>query len=161
MFKANGDRARSNNCCFRSHYKTLQFLRKFLIPILNHLLQVTPTFIPILNDCGERNREVIITLRPHLPIRVASVKVDLVSLRNQLIDEICVVGEQEFSECGLIFKKNHRVGRPLRFKLMTSCATGDKSKTQEETYQLLHGFYGPPNGFWLKHDFPIIKVHIS
>ena len=125
----------------------------------NNITQVTPTYIPI-NDCGERDREVIITIRPHLPIRVKPVKIDIVSPTTKLIDEICVVGDKEgFQDCGIVFETGHRVGRPIRFKLMTNCGTGDQSKTLAATYQLQHSFFDLNiNRFWVNHQFPTIKV---
>lgn len=120
---------------------------------------MSPTFIPI-NDCGEKDREVIVTLRPHLPIRGKPVKIDIASPATKLIDEICVVGDREgFHDCGMVFEPGHRVGRPLRFKLMTGCGTGDKSEKLDGTYQLQHSFTDfNINSFWVNHQFPIIKV---
>ncbi len=128
------------------------------------IVQVTPTFIPIINDCGERDREVIITLRPHLPIRGKPVNIDIASPTTKLIDEICVVGDKEgFQDCGVVFQPGHRVGRPMRFKLMTNCATGDKSATLDATYELQHNFFdfNKTNRFWVNHRFPQIKVGLS
>ena len=98
-------------------------------------------------------------MRPHLPIRGKPVQVDIASSSNKLIDEICVVGEKEgFQSCGVIFEPGHRVGRPLRFKLMTSCGTGDKSQNLYTEYQLQNTFFGDINRFWVNHRFPTIKV---
>ena len=102
----------------------------------------------------------IVTLRPHLPIRGKPVKIDVASPSTKLIDEICVVGDKEgFEDCGMVFEAGHRVGRPLRFKLMTGCGTGDKSENLDATYQLQNSFFnGDINSFWAPHEFPIIKV---
>ena len=102
----------------------------------------------------------IITLRPHLPIRGNPVKIDIQSPTTKLIDEICVVGDKKgFADCGMIFQSGHRVGLPKRFKLMTSCATGDKSDTLDGEYRLTHSFFDRFNNiFWVNHPFPVIKV---
>ena len=125
----------------------------------NNITQVTPTYIPM-KDCGGIDREVIITIRPHLPIRVNPVQIGIASPKTRLIDEICVVGDQKnFQDCGIVFEPGHPVGRPIRFKLMTNCATGDEPKTLAATYQLGHDFFSLDiNRFWLKHWFPTIKV---
>ena len=106
----------------------------------------------------------IITLRPHLPIRGKPVNIDIASPTTKLIDEICVVGDKEgFHDCGVVFQPGHRVGRPMRFKLMTNCATGDKSATLDATYELQHSFFdfSKINRFWVNHPFPQIKVRLS
>ena len=131
-----------------------------------YIFQVTPTFIPIFNDCGEKDREVIITLRPHLPIRKKPVRIGIATPKNKkLIDEICVVGDKVgFQDCGIVFDKDHRVGRPLRFKLMTNCGTGDKEEfNQDDTYELQHNIFNFQliNRFWINHNFPVIKVSIE
>ena len=99
-------------------------------------------------------------MRPHLPIRGKPVKIDIASPTTKLIDEICVVGDKEgFRDCGLVFEPGHRVGRPVRFKLMTNCGTGDKSEKQDATYKLYYSFSDfNINRFWVNHPFPEIKV---
>ncbi len=125
------------------------------------IVQVTPTFIPI-NDCGARDREVIITLRPHLPIRSKPINIDMyIAKQSKLIDEICVVGDKGFKDCGVVFQPGHPVGQPMRFKLMTNCATGDKSATLNTNYELQHLYSENINEFWANHRFPKIKVGLS
>ena len=106
----------------------------------------------------------VVTLRPHLPIRGNPVNVAIYSPTSKLIDEICVVGDADgFQECGMVFQPGHRAGRPMRFKLMTNCATGDKSTTLDASYQLQphHGDVNLVNRFWVNHPFPEIKVRPS
>ena len=108
----------------------------------------------------------IITLRPHLPIRGKPVNIDIASPTTKLIDGICVVGDKEgFQDCGVVFQPGHPVGQPMRFRLMTNCATGDKSAKFNTTYKLHHGYFGMGlhniNKFWVNHDFPEIKVGLS
>ena len=116
-----------------------------------------------MNDCGKKGREVIVTLRPHLPIRVNPVYVAIASPRtdNKLIDEICVVGDADgFHECGMVFQPGHGVGQPMRFKFMTNCATN--SATVDATYQLQHSHHildpNQINRFWANYNFPKIEV---
>ena len=106
----------------------------------------------------------IITLRPHLPIRGKPVSIDIAlpTTTKPLIDEICVVGDKKgFQVCGVVFQPGHPVGQPMRIKLMTNCATGDKSATLNTTYQLQHLYSENFNKFWVNHDFPEIKVGLS
>ena len=147
-------------CTVRARFKTGSWSKWAASKRIYTGMEVTPTFIPI-NDCGETDREVIVTLRPHLPIRGNPVNVAVASPTTKLIDEICVVGDADgFHDCGMVFQPGHRVGRPMRFKLMTNCATGDKSATLEDTYQLQPGFFdfNKVNRFWVNHEFPEIKV---
>ncbi|XP_028406132.1 von Willebrand factor D and EGF domain-containing protein-like isoform X2 [Dendronephthya gigantea] len=146
-------------CSVRARFKTGSWSKWVSSNRIYTGMEVTPTYIPI-NDCGESDREVIITIRPHLPIRVRPVKIDIASPTTKLIDEICVVGEKEgFQDCGIVFETGHRVGRPIRFKLMTNCGTGDKSKTLAATYKLQHSFFDfNINRFWVNHAFPTIKI---
>ena len=104
----------------------------------------------------------IITLRPHLPIRGKPINIDMyIAKQSKLIDEICVVGDKGFTYCGVVFQPGHPVGQPMRFKLMTNCATGDKSATLDTTYKLHHRVFGMENRFWVNHRFPEIKVGLS
>ena len=87
--------------------------------------------------------------------------VAVASPTTKLIDEICVVGDADgFHDCGIVFQPGHRVRRPIRFKLMTNCATGDTSATLDATYQLQPSFFDftKVNRFWVNHQFPEIRV---
>ena len=124
-----------------------------------YLVKVFPTVIPRLNDCGTQSREVVVTLRPHLPIREKAVRIDVFSPRTSLIEAICVVGEKiDFTHCGIVFPKDYEVGKPLRFKLLTTCATGDNEEEFNTSYSLNYNFGGVVNSFWVPHKFPKINV---
>ena len=149
-------------CAVRARYKTGGWSKWAASKRIYTGIEVFPTFIPI-DDCGNKDREVIVTLRPHLPIRVnpVYVAIDSPKKNNKLIDEICVVGDANaFYDCGMVFQPGHRVGRPMRFKLMTNCATGDKSAVLDVTYQLKQSFFDftKVNRFWILYEFPKIKI---
>lgn len=115
-----------------------------------------------MSDCGVgTQREVVITLRPHLPIRGKQLLVDLWSPhQNSGIDSICVRGVGDFEHCGITFRDGHQEGAPLRFKIMTTCPVAQTEGKKKLVEYLLQTRKNPTqsNIFWNGYVFPPIKV---
>ena len=117
-----------------------------------------------MEECGnDRKREVIITLRPHIPIRKKPVVVEIATLRDKsLVDGICLRGDkEELAQCSITLSTKHTKDLPLTIRLRTTCGLPE-TPNKEVNFKLgnLLGDPSQTNLFWL-HGFnslPTIKV---
>lgn len=115
-----------------------------------------------MEECGNKKREVIVTLRPHLPIRGLPLLIDIWSPKSSLIDSICVRGENDlFNQCGVKLTSKHSIDLPMRIKLVATCSFVDPKVTEKRVDFVLGYTRKNPlksNAFWSSYKFPTIKV---
>ena len=126
-------------------------------------LQVYPQKIH-LSDCEGQRKEVLLSLRPHLPVRGRPFKFEIQYNGSKTQpDNICIRGKKTDHEgCVTKLTKLHSVDRPLRLKIIAVCPRIKDEKRDDVEVKFQKPFYSKDNNiFWMGYDIPLIKVNIS
>ena len=128
-----------------------------------------PTVI-YFNDCDKSSKkEIFVSLRPHLPIRIRDFHFEVsYNATENILDKICIkktkttnVAGATISDCSTALTKIHNRHRPLWIKILAVCATirnGAKSRGNLEVsfHKKFVDFRN--NEFWQSYIFPSIRV---
>ena len=108
-----------------------------------------------LEECGT-HREVIVSLRPHLPVRNRPVVIDIRSEESsRFLKKICIRGA---SACQIVLTSRHSIHTPLRIKLFAACELPSNGESNEVSFRFGSIRRGGYNAFWNMFQLPEIKV---
>ena len=122
-----------------------------------------------LNECGE-NKEVFVSLRPHLPIRKKDFifEVGYNGMKN-VVGDICVrgtltsTGAAEHRKCLATMTKWHKSYHPFWISITAICQNMNQNEPNfnpvEVKFDTEH-YNGKNNEFWINYVFPPIKVKL-
>ena len=126
------------------------------------IIKVHPQSIG-LEECGNKKRDVVISLRPHLPIREKSLWIDIRSPQTSVIDGICIRGDnKDFQYCNIELSPKHSINLPLKIKLRTTCGFAETGDKKVSFYLAsIHVTGSGDNLFWAGFQFPQITVSLK
>ena len=116
-----------------------------------------------LHEC-ERDKEVFVSLRPHLPIRGRPFKFEILyngSKHQDVVGKICIRGEKIQQRCVGELTDRYSFYRPSWIRITAICPRTDSARTTSEVDVNFHndGFNdGQSNLFWSSYKFLPIKV---
>jgi hypothetical protein len=122
-----------------------------------------------MKDCGKdtnREKEVFISLRPHIPVRGKPYSFEIASIGNQNeVGRICVRGKIPTDEqvCAVSLTSNHSIHFPLWIAVVASCSRRSPANSPPQAVNIeFHSqnrFGEHLNEFWFNYMFPSIQVN--